>query len=102
MNLMVVVVILVLLAGLLALLKARSPSKGEFLSFDRKETLFSPAERSFSECLSKLWTADTGYWERFVLVISLNRRRGYGCQSSLLFGYTNRVSGLSVLQPYIT
>jgi len=47
MNLMVIVVILVLLAGLLAFLKAKSPSKGESIFFDRKEPLFSPAERSF-------------------------------------------------------
>ncbi|WP_026840535.1 DUF2726 domain-containing protein [Citrifermentans bremense] len=47
MNLMVVAVILFLLAGLLAVLKARSTSKGDSLSFDRREPLFSPAERSF-------------------------------------------------------
>jgi len=47
MILIVVLVIFFLLAGLLALLRAKSPSKGESLSFARKEPLFSPAERSF-------------------------------------------------------
>lgn len=47
MNLMVVAVILFLLVGLLAVLKAKSTSKGDSLSFDRREPLFSPAERSF-------------------------------------------------------
>lgn len=47
MNLVVVAVILVLLAGLLAVLKAKPTSKGDSFSFDRREPLFSPAERSF-------------------------------------------------------
>ena len=47
MNLVIVAAIVVLLVGLLAVLKAKSPSKGEALSFESRETLFTPAERSF-------------------------------------------------------
>jgi very-short-patch-repair endonuclease len=46
MNLLVIVAILILLAGLLAALKAKAPEHGS-LSFDSKESLFSQAERSF-------------------------------------------------------
>ncbi|QXE89181.1 DUF2726 domain-containing protein [Geomonas subterranea] len=46
MNLAVLIVILVLIA-VLAALKAKSPSKDDRLSFASRETLFSPAERSF-------------------------------------------------------
>ncbi|WP_183353025.1 DUF2726 domain-containing protein [Geomonas silvestris] len=46
MNLVVIFVILILLAGLMAALKAKAPKNGS-LPFDSRETLFSPAERSF-------------------------------------------------------
>lgn len=47
MNFVVIVVILFLLVGFLLALKVTSSTKDDGLSFDSRETLFSPAERSF-------------------------------------------------------
>lgn len=56
---MFVVAILVLLVGLLAALKVKSPSKDDSFSFASRETLFTPAERSLLGVLEQ--ALDTSY-----------------------------------------
>lgn len=53
MNFLIIVVILLLLAGLLAAMKLKSTSKDDSLSFVSRQTLFSPAERSFLGVIEK-------------------------------------------------
>lgn len=47
MNILIIVAIIVIIMVVLAALKAKQPAKDGELSFDTRDTLFSPAERSF-------------------------------------------------------
>jgi len=46
-NLFIVIVLLLIVAGIFAVLKSKHPSKVEGLAFESRDTLFTPAERSF-------------------------------------------------------
>lgn len=47
MNLLFVIVLLFIIAGIFAALKSKQQSKVEVLAFESRDTLFTPAERSF-------------------------------------------------------
>lgn len=47
MNLIIIVVIILVIACILAAMKAKQPSNVEGIAFESRETLFTPAERSF-------------------------------------------------------
>ncbi|MBT1070172.1 DUF2726 domain-containing protein [Pelotalea chapellei] len=47
MNLLIIIVLILVIAVVLAGLKAKQPSKAEGLSFESRDILFTPAERSF-------------------------------------------------------
>lgn len=47
MNLLIVIVLILVIVAVLVVLKAKQPSQAEGLSFDCRDTLFTPAERSF-------------------------------------------------------
>ncbi|MBC8017455.1 MAG: DUF2726 domain-containing protein [Verrucomicrobia bacterium] len=47
MNILIIVAVIVIILAVLAALKAKQPAKDGELSFDTRDTLFSPAERSF-------------------------------------------------------
>lgn len=47
MNILIVIVLIVIVAGILAALKLKQPSRVEELAFESRDTLFTPAERSF-------------------------------------------------------
>jgi hypothetical protein len=47
MNILIIVAVIVVILAILTALKAKQPAKDGELSFDTRDTLFSPAERSF-------------------------------------------------------
>jgi len=58
-NAMFVVVLIVIVVGILAALKAKQPAKVEGLAFEKRDPLFTPAERSFLGVLEQ--TLDSRY-----------------------------------------
>lgn len=46
-NILLIIALIVVVAGIFAVLKPKQPSKDEGLFFDSRDTLFTPAERSF-------------------------------------------------------
>jgi hypothetical protein len=54
MNILIIFVLIIVVAAILAALKAKQPSKDGGHSFDRKDALFSPAERSFLGILDQV------------------------------------------------
>lgn len=59
MNYLLVVILVIIVAAILAALKAKKPLKSEGLSFDSRDALFTPAERSFLGVLEQV--LDTRY-----------------------------------------
>jgi len=53
-NILLVVVIVVIIASVLITLKAKQPAKDEGLAFEKRDPLFSPAERSFLGVLEQV------------------------------------------------
>jgi len=47
MNILIIIVVIIIVLGILAALKAKQPLKVEGFSFESRDTLFTPAERSF-------------------------------------------------------